>query len=178
MIPDEKEIETLWKRYHLPPNKRIHCEAVANVAMTITKHMNAVMPVNEQLLLAAALLHDIDKNIEKFPGEKHPDAVVRILKKEGMDEVAEVIRTHPLHMICNENTAPKTIEQQLLFLADKMTKRECVGINKRFLMWKKEDYDEESQAILDVAYPKVLKLRDEILRSAGISEEELIRLTK
>jgi len=181
MIPNEKTIKALWDTYHLPPNKRMHCEMVGKVALMLVKKLkqqDATSIIDENLLLTAILLHDIDKNIEKLPGERHPDAGVRILKKEGMDEVAEVIRTHPLHMICKDDTAPKTIEQQLLFLADKMTKYECVGINKRFLMWKKEDYDEESQAILDVAYPKVLKLRDEILGSAGISEEELIRLTK
>jgi putative nucleotidyltransferase with HDIG domain len=154
---------------------------VANVALQIArkcKEHGAAVQIDEHLLEASALLHDIDKNIEKLPGETHPDAGVRILKQEGMDEVAEVIRTHQLHMICKDITAPKTIEQQLLFLADKMTKYECIGIEKRFSMWKKEDYDAQSQKNLDEAYPKVCALRDDILKVAGISEEELIQLMK
>ena len=181
MIPDKKTIQALWDTYAFPSQKRIHSEMVGKVVLFIAKKIkfqNSNFKINEHLLLAAALLHDIDKNIEKLPGEHHPDAGVRILKQEGMDEIAEVIRTHPLHMILNKKAGPKTIEQQILFIADKMTKYECIGIEKRFLMWKKDDYDEESQAILDTAYPKVVRLRDEILGSAGISEEELIRLTK
>ena len=198
MIPDKKTIHALWDTYHLPSKKRMHCEMVAKVALLIAKTINAVIPdlirnphktkkipafagmtkgqkINEQLIVAAALLHDIDKNIEKLPGEHHPDAGVRVLKQEGMNEVAEVIRTHPLHMILNKKNPPKTIEQKILFLSDKMTRYECIGIEKRFLIWKKEDYDEESQAILDASYPKVIILRDEILGNAGIKEEDIAK---
>jgi HD superfamily phosphodiesterase len=139
---------------------------------------NAQCTINTKLLSASALLHDIDKNIEKFPEEHHPDAGVRILQAEGMDEVAEVIRTHPLHMILNETFGPTTIEQQILFIADKMTKYECIGVDTRFEMWRKEDMDEQSQAVLDKSYPKVIALRDELLKKAGMSEEELVKLMK
>jgi len=178
MIPNEKEIYILWDTYALPSYKRIHCEKVAGVAMAIAQRINAKgeYRVNEPLLLAAALLHDIDKDIEKLAQERHPDAAVRVLQKDGMDEVAEVIRTHPLHMIINEKTAPKTREQQLLFLADKMTKFACIGVDERFALWKKEDADEMSQQILKESYPKVIALRDSILSDAGITEEELIKL--
>ena len=181
MIPDVKTSKELWDKYELPLQKRIHVEMVGKVALILAKkwkERDTTIAIDENLLLNSALLHDIDKNIKKLPGEHHPDAGMRILKKEGMDEIAEVIRTHPLHMICSENTAPKTIEQRLLFLADKMTKYECIGIDKRFLIWKEDDCDEESQVILGTAYPKVVKLRDEILKSAGITEEDLIQLVK
>jgi putative nucleotidyltransferase with HDIG domain len=181
MIPDEKAIKGLWDTYHLPPNKRMHCEIVGKVALALArklKFQNPSLKINEQLLYAAALLHDIDKNIGKLEGECHPDAGVRILKKEGMDEVAETIRTHPLHMILDENAAPKTIEQQLLFIADKMTKQDFIGLEKRFQLWRTEDKDEISRKVLDASYPKVIALRDEIFRHAGITEEELAKLIK
>ncbi|MCJ7826520.1 HD domain-containing protein [Patescibacteria group bacterium] len=181
MIPDEKTIKALWDTYHLPSDKRMHCEMVAKVASAVAKKLkenNTNIIINEQLIFAAALLHDIDKNIEKLPGEHHPDAGVRVLKQEGMDEVAEVIRTHPLHMILDVKNPPKTIEQKILFISDKMTRYECIGIEKRFLIWKKEDYDEESQAVLDASYPKVISLRDEILSNAGITEEDIAKMVK
>jgi len=175
----EKNVKKLWDKYDLPFKKRLHCQKVVEVALYIAKKLRGKeVKIDEQLLSAAALLHDIDKNIEKLPGEHHPDAGVRVLKQEGMDEVAEVIRTHPLHMILDVKNPPKTIEQKILFLSDKMTRYECIGIEKRFLIWKKEDYNEESQAILDTSYPKVIALRDEILGNAGITEEELITLMK
>ena len=177
MIPDEKTVKGLWDRYHLPPYKRIHCETVGKVALMIAK-MTKGEKVNEHLLVASALLHDIDKNIEKLAGEQHPDTGVRVLKQEGMDEVAEVIRTHPLHMILDEKTGPITIEQQVLFIADKMTKQDFIGLEKRFDLWRTEDKDEISRKVLDASYPKAIALRDEILGTAGITEEELILLLK
>jgi len=181
MIPDEQTIDALWEKYKLPPLKRIHCGVVTQVALAMVhkwKARDAHMKINEQLLIAAAFLHDIDKNIPKLPGEKHPDAGVRILKNEGMDEVAEVIRTHPLHMIVEERTAPKTIEQQLLFLADKMAKQEFVGVDKRFEIWRHEDTDEQSQGVLKASYLKVAALRDKILGCVGMTEEELAKLLR
>ena len=177
MIPDKRRIEEFWEKYHIPERKRKHCEIVADVALFFAKKLREKgIEIDEHLLFAAAYLHDIDKNIEKLPGEKHPDTVVRILKQEGMDEVAEVVRTHPLHMILDAKNAPKTIEQKVLFLADKMTRYECIGIQKRFEIWKKEDYDEESQAILDASYPKVKALEDKITSMIGISEQNVIQL--
>ena len=181
MIPDDENIPMLWDKYKLPPYKRIHCAMVRKIAVRIAKAINKKNPnhpVNEGILNASALLHDIDKNIEKLPGEHHPDAGVRILREEGMDEVAEVIRTHPLHMICQDSTAPETIEQQILFIADKMTKQDVIGMEKRFELWRHEDTDERSQHVLEQSYPKVLRLRDDILWKAGMTEEQLINLMK
>jgi len=181
MIPDKKGIKALWDTYELPQYKRIHCDMVGKIALCIARKINKKrlgVSVNEQLLVAAALLHDIDKTIKKLPGEHHPDAGVRILEKEGMSEVAEIVRTHPLHMICDEKKGPKTIEQQILFIADKMTKQECIGLDKRFLLWKNEDKEEIAQNILNESYPKVIALRDAILKKAGITEEELAFLIK
>ena len=181
MIPDEKTVKRMWDKYHLPLDKKIHCEMVRKVVLYIARKINEKnfdYRVNEHLLISSALLHDIDKNIDKLPGECHPDAGVRILKLEGMDEVAEMIRTHPLHMICDSNQAFWTIEQKILFLADKMTKQNIIGLEKRFGLWRSEDDDDASHRILDASYPKVVALRDEILQLAGITEEELILLMK
>lgn len=181
MIPDDKTINALWDTYQLPSYKRIHCDMVKKVALTIARRINekhSGILINEHLLTAAALLHDIDKNIEKLPGEHHPDPGVRILKQGHLDEVADIIRTHPLHMILDDKTAPKTMEQQVLFIADKMTKQEVISVQKRFQLWRTEDRDEISRNVLDKSYPKVIALRDEIFRHAGITEEELIKLIK
>ena len=109
MIPSEEEAKKLWDKYKLPKEKRIHVALVAKVAMEFAKKI----PVNRKLLLAAALLHDIDKAAMKLPGERHPDTAVRILLEEGMDEVAALVRTHPLHAILDPRIAPSTIEEKL-----------------------------------------------------------------
>ena len=128
------------------------------------------VPIDQLLLQAAALLHDIDNNIPKLSGEKHPDTAVRILREEGMEEVAAIVATHSLHAILDPVNGPKTIEQKILYLADKMVKYEVIGVDARFKLWSKEHLPPDAQAVLDAAYPKVKALEKEILAKIGQKE--------
>lgn len=170
MIPTEQQAKALWDIYQLPQNKRLHCTLVAQVTMGLAREcqmLNAKCQINKKLLIAAALLHDIDKNAPKLPGEEHPDAAVRILKEEDMGEVAALVATHPLHAILDPSLAPKTWEEKILFLADKMVKHEIVGVDRRFALWNAEHLPAREQAILDTAYPKVKALEKELAKLAG-----------
>ena len=174
MIPTEEQAKALWDKYHLPEQKRIHVALVAKVAMFLADKLKE--PINKPLLLAAALLHDIDKAIPKLPGEKHPDTAVRILKEEGTPEVAHLVRTHPLHAILNPAIAPKTWEEKLLYLADKMVKYEVITVDERFRLWNDEHLPPESQKELDAAYPKVKVLEKEIFSLIHMQPEQLQKL--
>lgn len=164
MIPTEEQAKKLWEKYQLPERKRRHVELVARVAGFFAQQIDKVtkQQINKPLLQAGACLHDIDKNVIKLPGEKHPDAGVRILREEGMGEVAALVKTHPLHAILDPAIAPKTIEQKLLFLSDKMVKQEVIGVDARFKLWNDEHLPNDQQNILDAAYPKVKELEKEV----------------
>ncbi len=180
MIPTEDQAKRLWDKYNLPEGKRRHVEMVARVARILAQQMNKVtkQQINKQLLHAAALLHDIDKNVEKLPGEKHPDAAVRILTEEGMGEVATLVKTHPLHAILDPAIAPKSLEEKLLFLADKMVKDDVIGADERFRLWNDEHLPAEEQKILDAAYPKVKELERNMLDLIGMDSERILREVK
>lgn len=158
MIPTEKQVKVLWEKYQLPENKRRHVTLVARVARNLSKKFN----VNRKLLIAGALLHDIDKNAKKLPGERHPDTAVRILTEEGMSEVAGLVATHPLHAILDPRISPKTWEEKILYLADKMVKYEIITVDQRFKLWNDEHLPKDAQALLDAAYPKTKELEKEI----------------
>jgi len=171
MIPTKNQAKALWEKYRLPQQKRIHVSRVAHVAMFLATKI----PVNMKLLLAAALLHDIDKAAPRFPGERHPDTAVRILREEGMGEVADVVLTHPLHAILDPAITPKTWEQKLLYLSDKMVKYDIVGVDRRFALWNAEHLPPEEQKILDLSYPKVKELEQEVFRLARISFDDILK---
>lgn len=158
MIPSEQQAKALWEKYQLPENKRRHVVLVARVARNLSKKFN----VNRKLLIAGALLHDIDKNAKKIPGERHPDTAVRILTEEGMVEVAALVKTHPLHAILDPTITPATWEEKILYLADKMVKYEIISVDQRFKLWNDEHLPKDAQAELDGAYPKVKQLEKEI----------------
>ncbi len=175
MIPTANEAKALWDKYQLPGYKQQHVELVGQVAVFLARKLSNALqvPINEKLILAGALLHDIDKNIPKLPGEAHPDAGVRILREEGMDEVAKLVKTHPLHAVLDPDIAPKTWEEKVLFLADKMVKLDIITVDKRFALWRKEQMPEETQHVLEAAYPHVKKLEKEIFDRIGIRPEQV-----
>ncbi len=171
MIPTRQQVKALWEKYRLPEKKRIHATLVAKTAKFFAKKI----PVNTQLVIAAALLHDIDHATSKLPGEQHPDTAVRILREEGMDEVADLVVTHPLHAILDPSISPKTWEQKLLYLADKMVKYDIVGVDKRFALWNGEHLPPKEQVILDASYTKVKDLEQEVFKLAKISLDDILK---
>jgi len=179
MIPDRNIINHLWDIYNLPESKRLHVTLVARVALFLAGQLmkQQITTVDVRLLEAAALLHDIDKNAPKLPGERHPDACIRILKERGYYEVARVVSTHPLHAICDTSIAPHTWEEKLLFLADKMVKFEIGTVDSRFALWRAEtDMPEEGRNMLEKTYPMVKKLEQEILSLCTITAANVAKL--
>jgi len=179
MIPDYVQVHELWERYGLPEKKQIHCQRVADLSVWFAKKYRHIgVRVNTQLLSAAALLHDIDKAVAPAFGERHPDTGVRLLRESGMAEVADVVETHSLGSILFPDTAPRTIEQKILYLSDKMVKQEIIGVDERFRLWRKEHIPNEAARQLLQAFPLVKKLEHEVCADLGIRPADLLSLAQ
>ena len=179
MIPTAPQITALWDLHNLPPVKRNHCMLVARVAVWFAHRIikeEAEVVINIPLLESAALLHDIDKAVQKLPHEHHPDTGVRLLSEAGFTEVADLVKTHPLHAILDQSIAPKTIEQKLLYLSDKMVKHSIITVDERFALWRHENLPKEAEQILDASYPKVKALEAEICARIHIAPEDVSKL--
>lgn len=179
MIPSTLQIKELWDVYTLPPVKRNHSETVARLAAWFARQFTNAQPtqkIHTELLVAAALLHDIDKMIPRNPGEHHPDTGVRILRERGFDEVADLVRTHSLSAILDQTVAPTSIEQKILYLSDKMVKHSIIGVDERFALWRNENIPPQAKAELDAAYPKVKALEKEICASISVDPGHIVQL--
>lgn len=179
MIPTEEQARILWDKYSLPEKKRVHVALVARVALWLADQLTRKtvnLKINTSLLLAAALLHDIDKNIPKILGEQHPDTGVRILREEGMEEVAALVKTHPLHSVLDPAIAPKAWEEKILYLADKMVKQEIITVDERFAFWRKEQLPPEVASVLNATYPLVKELERDIFTLIDTSPVDVRRL--
>lgn len=176
MIPARQTIQHFWDTYQLPSYKRNHCLQVARLSLWFASRFIQADPtkrINTKLLEAGALLHDVDKLAPKKDGERHPEGAVRILRKQGYHEVADLVRTHPLHAILDQKLAPKTIEQKLLYLSDKMVKHTIITVDERFALWRSENLPPQAIRELDAAYPKVKGLEKEICLFVGVTPEEI-----
>lgn len=181
MIPSDAQITALWDTYDLPEYKRNHSLIVARVAVWFAGRLmqaNPCLRINVEVLRAAALLHDIDKNAPKLPNEHHPDAGVRLLRQHGFLEVADLVKTHPLHALLDQTIAPKTWEEKLLYLSDKMVKHDVVTVDARFDLWRAESLPSSAYATLDAAYPLVKALEQEVCAAIGVRPSEIANLVK
>lgn len=174
MIPTRAQCLLLFDRFQLPTQKRIHVEEVTRLALFFAEKLKEKgIEINKSLVESSALLHDIDKNIPRKEGERHPDTAVRILKELGMEEVAVVVARHSLHHILSSYTAPQTWEERVVYLADKMTKYEVIGVEHRFKLWYKEHLPPQAVKELDASFPLVKKLEQEVYDTAGIVYEDV-----
>lgn len=179
MIPTEKMAKALWEKYALPEEKQLHVSLVARVCMLFASECEKKVSdchIQKPLLLASALLHDIDKSIPRLSGEQHPDTAVRVLREEGMDEVAQVVKTHSLHAILNADTSPKSQEEKILYLSDKMVKYEIIGVDTRFKFWREEQLPNDALQLLDRCYPLVKRLEKEMFDSISMNIEDVVKL--
>lgn len=178
MIPTRTQALALWDKFSLPETKRVHVQLVERVAVFLADRVAKATgdSINMPLLSAAALLHDIDKSIPKAKDEHHPDTGVRVLREEGFVEVANLVKTHSLSSILDQNLSPKTWEEKILYLADKMVKYEILDVDRRFDLWRREQLPQEAVDELDRAYPKVKALEQDICNLIGVSASEIAAL--
>ncbi len=178
MIPTPTQCFSLWDTYHLSDDKRTHIRAVWEVVLVMEEAAGKQhIDVDCALLDGATLLHDIDKNVPKLEGEEHPDACIRIMKHHGYDELIPLIRSHPLHAILDPVLAPKTIEETMLYVADKMTKYRPIGLEERFALWKKEQMTQIQQEMLNRSYEPAKRLASGLWYTIAVSESEVMSVS-
>ncbi len=166
----------IWEKYSLPENKRIHVTLVAQVSGFLGKKLEEFsrdIQIDSSTLRYASLLHDIDKNVVRLPGEIHPDTAVRILQEEELPAIARIVKTHSLYAILDAGIMPTTWEEKVLYLADKMVKYSIITVDKRFDLWRKEDLPDSEMKKLDECYPLVKKLEIDIFSRIHTAPEQV-----
>ena len=155
-IPSREECLDILNKNKTPSNVIEHCKTVCKLAEDIAgKLIKKGIKVNKKLVVAATLLHDIER--EKA---NHIAEGTKLLKSIGFPEVSEVVRKHSLYGIGNENVKPKTIEEKIVFYADKRVKgNEIVSLKERF-----EDIKKRYNVDLIEEFEFAKKIEDELLQ--------------
>ena len=121
-IPSREQCLQILKNNKTPSNVIEHCKVVAKVAEGIAeKLIKKGRKVNKELVIAGALLHDIERH-----KDNHVARGAELVKKFGYPEVAKVVSKHTLYEVEIEENQPKTFEEKIVFYADKRVKNDKV----------------------------------------------------
>ena len=130
ITPTKEECIRILKENNVPANIIAHSQKVCEVAMKVCDALEKrSINANRSLTEAASLLHDIAK-------VKEGDHVVNgseIIKSLGFPEVARIISKHGLAHLDEEECRPKSVEEKIVFYADKRVNHDqIVSVEKRF----------------------------------------------
>lgn len=204
---NDKQIEALRNEFHMPAHIRDHCDQVAKIADNLGKKILAGgHELNLIDLHAAARLHDLfrvcdikrwqpenferkvsagDLRVwkgirEKFAGQSHWNAIYSLLKERNEVEIGEIAFRHNLFSILDEKMAPRTLEEKILFYADKrVAHTEIVTLQERFAEGARrhKEKDKKTQKKVNLAIMLTFKLERELFNLAGISKSAELRIT-
>lgn len=128
-IPSKEQCLQILKNNKTPSNVIEHCKAVARIAGEIAgKLIKKGRKVNKELVVAGALLHDIERH-----KDNHVARGAELVKKLGYPEVAKVVLKHTLYKVEIRENQPHTFEEKIVFYADKRVKNDkVVSLEERY----------------------------------------------
>lgn len=144
-VPSREECLDILEKNKTPSNVIEHCKSVCRVAEDIAdKQIKKGADVNKELVIAGALLHDVERN-----KDNHVIEGTKLLRSMGFPEVADIIKRHSLYKIRNEEVQPRTIEEKIVFYSDKRImgtkvvslKERFSDIKRRYNIDLKEEYE-------------------------------------
>ncbi len=116
-IPSDEQIMRMFDEYEMLPNIREHSMKVAAVADAVCSLLPSGSQIDNPLVHAAALLHDITKTQSLVTRESHAASAERLLAGLGYPEIASIVGQH-IQLAGFDETAPLN-EAEIVFYADK-----------------------------------------------------------
>lgn len=189
---NKKEINKLYKKYHVPRHIIAHMKKVAKVCMLLADKLKAKgLKIEKDTLLKAALLHDVLRvsdirnfNPKEFGGKisqksikvwenlrkkynkiKHEKAAAQLLKSTGHAKIANLVRKHDFYLI----DKLKTLEEKILYYADKRVDFDkIVTLKNRFKTGRKRNNGpEDDMKLVSSIEKKIYKLEKELKKLIG-----------
>ena len=112
------------------PNIVAHSIQVMYVSLAITDNLSNGVAINRDLVIAAALLHDITKTRSLETSERHDITGGKLLREMGFKSIAEIVEQHVVFQ--NLNPQGMLEEREIIYYADKRVMHdEIVTIDER-----------------------------------------------
>jgi molybdenum cofactor cytidylyltransferase len=167
-IPSQAQCMALLEQAHVDEPVQAHCCMVASVACKLVDLLgNAGVNLNDNLVRAASLLHDIRRN-EK----NHASVGAVFLRASGYDQVADIVASH---MDIEDRDNPIPTEAEIVYLADKFViGKEYVPLEKRFAVAAaRHDGDEKALSSIWRRRDRAEKIKKKVEHILGCNLEEI-----
>lgn len=174
MIPTRDECFALLQEYEVPEHIIQHSRVVHGVALYLCRALiRRGEKLDQALVEAGSLLHDITKMKSQETGESHPRSGALLLWRLGYPEVAEIVRQH---VVLDDGISPGQVaEAALVHYADKRVKHTTiVSLEERFQDLK-ERYGKSPAALawLEDLEAKSFVLEGQIFQKLPVKPESL-----
>ena len=116
-IPSQKECDELMAKYCMPQHIIAHSRQVMRVSLVITDNLKSGVSINRNLVMAAALLHDITKERSLKTREPHDQSGGELLRELGFARIGEIVKQHVI--LLDFNPQEKLEEREIINYADK-----------------------------------------------------------
>ena len=115
------QAEQFWTRYGYPDYLREHSRIVGAIARVLADaHRARGARVDVETVVLAALLHDIGRSpLLKGDTREHNELSALVLAAEGLDACVEPARRHAIYTVLDPATAPQTLADKLVYIADR-----------------------------------------------------------
>ncbi|MGP8155200.1 MAG: HD domain-containing protein [Smithella sp.] len=123
-IPTRAECDELMARYSMLPHIVAHSQKVMRVSLAVTDHLKDGVSVNRDLVIAAALLHDITKTRSLETKERHAASGGVLLRELGFPRIAEIVEQHII--LQNLNLEGRLEEREIVYYADKRVMHDTI----------------------------------------------------
>jgi putative nucleotidyltransferase with HDIG domain len=117
-IPSRRKCYRLFDEMEMLQHIITHSEQVCRVALCITGHLKTQgIPLNDELIYASAMLHDITKTRSFKTKENHAETGGHFLAERGYPEVGRIVAQHV--KLEKYYATPEPSEAEIINYADK-----------------------------------------------------------
>ncbi len=151
-----------FERYRFPEWLRAHSLVVGAIATELAHaHLGAGASIDVRVVGLGGYLHDIGKS-PLLAGDERDHNVLGpfVLAAEGLPELVELSRRHPVYASRDPATAPRTLAEKIVHYADRRCGQRVVSLEERI--------DEQL-----ARFPELEPMRDSDLAAAKAIEAEV-----